>query len=110
VGINGPEIAGFVGGLLLCAGVVTTIFLLARQLLESAGKEGEGGGRPKGFKAFLMIALLAIKTFGAGLGVWLLLVVWRLPLGAFALGLFGGLSLTVIVALFISMRAEKKNP
>lgn len=104
-----PEIAGFVGGLLLCAGIVATVMFQVRHLLISAAGEGEGGGRPKGLRAFLMIALLALKTFGAGVGVWLLIGVWRLPIGAIAFGLFGGLAVTVVGAILFSWQAQKKS-
>jgi hypothetical protein len=104
--IKGPEFAGFVGGLLLCAGIVASIFFQVRFLMLAS----TGEGRPRGLRAFLMILLLAAKTFGAGLGVWLLLVVWRLPLGAFALGLFAGLALTIVFSILIGKSKAAKNP
>jgi|GEM_PF-5262924 len=107
------EVAGFGGGLLLCAGIVVSVAVQVRYLLMSSSGEGESGGEAagllKGFKAFLMVAALAVKTFGAGVGVWLLLFVWRLPLGAVACGLFGGLALTIVAALLISRQSQKNS-
>ena len=58
----------------------------------------------------MMLALLLLKTFGAGAAVYWALSVCRLPLSAFAAGLFVGLGALVLVSVLDPrFRPQKKN-
>lgn len=104
---------GFGAGILLFSGIVLAAMIQVRHLLASSIPTASSDGtnpRLGRWRIALMILLLALKTFGAGVVIYFILVVWRLPLTAFALGLFVGLGAMALVGVLgPRFRVEKKK-
>ncbi len=105
---------GFGAGFLLVLAILVGAILLARAMVGPAAPSnptldedlvsGIRGRRLAG-----MIALLALKTFGVGIFVYMVVVVWCLPLLAFGVGLFSGLGAVVAAASIVHLIRPKKK-
>ncbi len=104
---------GFGSGFVLFSAICLVAIILVRHLLSSsipiASTEGVSPKLGR-WRIALVIFLLALKTFGVGACVYWILVVLRLPLPAFAAGLFGGLTFLILGSIVGSrFGAEKKK-
>ena len=104
---------GFGAGVLLFTGIVLVALMQVRHFLATSlpAASSDGASPQLGrWRIVLMVALLALKTFGAGACIYFILVVWRLPLAAFALGLFAGLGMMALASVLgPRFRPEKKK-
>lgn len=104
---------GFVSGLLLFSVVcLVAVFQVRYLLATSIPNASTDAVAPKlgRWRMAMLLALLVLKTFGAGAAVYWALLVWRLPLLAFAVGLFVGLGALVLVSVLgPRFMPQKKN-
>ena len=104
---------GFVSGLLLFSGICLVAVFQVRHLLATRSpKASPEVAAPKlgPWRLAMLLVPLVLKTFGAGAAVYWILVVWRLPLLAFAAGLFVGLGALVLVSVLgPRFRSQKKK-
>ncbi len=105
---------GFWAGFLLVLAIVVGAILLARTMMGRAAPSSltldkEVASGIQGRRLAGMIALLASKTFGVGVYIYMVVVVWRLPLLAFGAGLFSGLGMVVAAASIVHLLRPKEK-
>ena len=104
---------GFVSGFLVFSGIcLVAIFQVRHLFAASVPTTSAEVMAPKlgRWRVVLMLGLLVLKTLGAGVAVYWVLLVWRLPLPAFAAGLFAGLGALVFASVLeVRSRAKKKK-
>ena len=100
-----PEKAStaLVAGEFLFAANSALLFFLARKIFSD--RVIIAGNRRSGL--FFLLAI-ALKVFGLGIGIYIGLVVWRLPVIYFVSGAVAGLVCLVIAVLMGSAHGDKK--
>ena len=88
-------------GELLFAGNAALLFFVARKIFNAGPFENRRGG-------VLFFLAFFLKVFGLGIGIYLGLVVWRLPVIYFVSGAVAGLVGLVLAVLRGSATVDKK--
>ena len=112
--LDNQVFVGFGAGFLLVLAILVGAILLARAMVGPAAPSNPTLDedlvfRIRGWRLAGMIALLALKTFGIGICIYLVVVVWCLPLLAFGAGLFSGLGAVVAAASIVHLIRPKKK-
>ncbi|MCX6104747.1 MAG: hypothetical protein NTY08_02830 [Proteobacteria bacterium] len=95
--------SALVAGVCLFAGNSALLFLIARKIFST--NVSLVGNRRSGI--FFLLAIV-LKVFGLGIGIYIGLVVWRLPVIYFVSGAVVGLVGLVVAVLIGSAQSEKK--
>jgi hypothetical protein len=92
-----------VAGEFLFAGNSALLFFIARKIFNT--NVSNVGNRRSG--VFFLLAI-ALKVFGLGLGIYIGLVVWRLPVIYFVSGAVAGLIVLVLAVMIGPTHGDKK--
>ena len=96
-------VTALVAGEFLFAANSALLFFIARKIFST--NVSLAGNRRSGF--FFLLAI-ALKVFGLGIGIYIGLVVWRLPALYFVTGAVVGLVVLVLALVIGSARGDKK--
>lgn len=103
---------GFISGFLLFSVIFSGVFFQVRIFFVTSVPRVDDDGaviKVGRWRIALMVGLLALKTFGVGVSVYVILVVLRLSLSAVGAGLFVGLAVMVVGAMWVMRFGSKKR-
>ncbi len=103
---------GFISGFLLFSVIFAGVFFQVRIFFVTSVPRVDDDGaviKVGRWRIALMVGLLALKTFGVGVSVYVILVVLRLSVSAVGAGLFVGLAVMVVGAMWVMRFGSKKR-
>ena len=103
---------GFISGFLLFSVIFAGVFFQVRLFFVTAVPRVDDDGaviKLGRWRIALILGLLALKTFGVGVSVYVILAVLRLSLSAVGAGLFLGLAVMVVGSMLVMRFGSKKR-